>query len=147
MSKIWVGKAPLDAANLLAGFSVSAGGAGAIVSFTGIVRADAKTQSLTLTHFPDFTEAQIAEILDTATKRWDLQGALVYHRVGEMQIGETIVFVATASAHRRAAFEACDFIMDYLKSEAPFWKQETDDGGVRWIEPRRADINDKKRWA
>ena len=128
-------------------FREAVGGAGAIVAFTGLVRGEGEDLTLTLSHYPDFTESQILEIAKQAEKRWPLAGWRILHRVGEMQAEDPIVFVATASRHRRDAFEAADFLMDYLKSEAAFWKSESVDGKERWIEPRAQDISDKKRWA
>ncbi len=129
-------------------FRKAVNGAGAIVAFTGLVRGEGQDDlTLTLSHYPDFTEAEITKITQRAEERWPLIGWHIIHRVGPMTAGEPIVFVATASAHRRAAFEAADFIMDYLKSEAPFWKSETIDGKQNWIEPRGQDISDKKRWS
>ncbi len=122
-------------------------GAGAIVAFTGLVRGADQDLTLTLSHYPDFTEAEISRIATLAEDRWPLVGWSIIHRVGPMTADEPIVFVATASAHRRAAFEAADYLMDYLKSEAPFWKSETVGGKQNWIEPRAQDIDDKKRWS
>ena len=127
-------------------FREAVGGAGAIVAFTGLVRSEGEDLMLTLSHYPDFTENQILNIAKQAENRWPLAGWRILHRVGEMQAEEPIVFVATASRHRRDAFEAADFLMDYLKSEAAFWKSESVDGKTRWIEPRTQDIDDKKRW-
>lgn len=127
-------------------FREAVGGAGAIVAFTGLVRGEGQDLTLTLSHYPDFTESQILEIAKQAEARWPLAGWRILHRVGAMQAEEPIVFVATASRHRRDAFEAADFLMDYLKSEAAFWKSECVDGKDRWIEPRAQDIDDKKRW-
>lgn len=124
-------------------FRDSVNGAGAIIAFTGLVRGDV---TLTLSYYPEFTEAEIMRIAQEAESRWSLMGWRILHRVGPMIADEPIVFVATASAHRRAAFEAADFLMDFLKSEAPFWKQETRDGKDIWIEPRAQDMSDKKRW-
>jgi len=122
-------------------------GAGALASFTGLVRNDNETESLTLTHYPGFTEKHIDAFAQEAATRWSLDGYHIIHRVGRMLPSEPIVFVATASAHRRDAFEACDFLMDKLKSEAPFWKQETQAGQTKWIEPRAQDVADLKRWS
>ena len=127
-------------------FRKAVGGAGAIVAFTGLVRGEGQELTLTLSHYPDFTESQILEIAKQAETRWPLTGWCILHRVGAMQAEEPIVFVATASHHRRDAFEAADFLMDYLKSEAAFWKSESVNGNERWIEPRAQDIDDKKRW-
>lgn len=128
-------------------FRDKVGGAGAIVAFTGLVRGEGEDLTLTLSHYPDFTESQILEIAKQTEKRWPLSGWHILHRVGAMKAEEPIVFVATASRHRRDAFEAADFLMDFLKSEAAFWKSESVDGKERWIEPRKQDIDDKKRWA
>lgn len=127
-------------------FRNTVGGAGAIVAFTGLVRGEGKDLALTLSHYEGFTESQILEIAKTAETRWPLTGWRILHRVGVMKAEEPIVFVATASRHRRDAFEAADFLMDYLKSEAAFWKSESAAGQRRWIEPRAQDIDDKKRW-
>ena len=121
-------------------------GAGAIVAFTGIVRGEKQDLSLTLSHYAGFTEKEIIKIVNKAEKRWSILNWRIIHRVGVMLPGEPIVFVATASIHRRASFEAADFLMDYLKSEAPFWKSEKSLGKKKWIEPRLQDLNDKKRW-
>lgn len=121
--------------------------AGAIATFTGIVRDDGGTKTLTLSHYPGFTEAAIAGFVDRANARWTLQGSLILHRVGAMTVGEPIVVVAVASAHRRDAFEACDYLMDRLKCDAPFWKQETNGQETRWIEPRAQDRSDLDRWS
>lgn len=127
-------------------FRDKVGGAGAIVAFTGLVRGEGEDLTLTLSHYEGFTESQILEIAKTAESRWPLAGWHILHRVGDMKAEEPIVFVATASRHRRDAFEAADFLMDYLKSEAAFWKSESAAGETRWIEPRAQDIDDKKRW-
>jgi len=141
---------PFSPEDLQAQFRQSLGSdMGAITAFTGIVRGaseDTDVQSLTLSHYPDFTESEIAKIGETAMQRWPIAAWHVTHRVGTMLPSEPIVFVATASQHRRASFEAADFLMDYLKSEAPFWKQETRGNAQDWIEPRVQDIDDKSRW-
>lgn len=136
----------------LATFRAGLSNPGAIASFTGIVRDDGptdkdKTEVLTLSHYPGFTETQIEAFVTEAQARWVLQNVLVLHRVGQMTVGEPIVVVAAAAAHRREAFEACDYLMDRLKCDAPFWKQETIDGETRWIEPRAQDRNDLSRWS
>ena len=140
---------PFDPEDAHKSFRNAVSGAGAIVAFTGLVRGvgGGKDLSLTLSHYPDFTEAEIERIAQTAEQRWRLSGWQIIHRVGRMKADEPIVFVATASQHRRAAFEAADFLMDYLKSEVPLWKRETVDGQESWIEPRAGDIDDKKRWS
>jgi len=128
-------------------FREALGDSGAIVAFTGLVRCEKDIETLTLSHYPEFTESEIARIGQEAAKRWPLTGWRIIHRVGEMVPREPIVFVATASAHRRAAYEAADFLMDYLKSEAPFWKQERRGGKTHWIDPREVDYADKERWS
>lgn len=135
-----------DPAAELAAFQTAASDAGAVVSFTGRVRDDGATEALILSHYAGFTEAQIENFVAEARKRWGLQACTILHRVGEMAVGEPIVFVATAAAHRRDAFEACDFLMDKLKSEAPFWKQEKKAGKRVWIEPREQDRDGLRRW-
>lgn len=121
--------------------------AGAIVSFIGQVRdEDNKVDALELEHYPGYTERCVNDIAEAAFQRWELDDLLVIHRVGRMAPGEAIVLVAAASVHRRTAFETTDFMMDYLKSEAPFWKKEVRNGASCWIEPRKEDYHDKARW-
>ncbi len=119
---------------------------GALVSFTGIVRADGGVRALTLSHYPRYTEKQIAAFIRIARERFDLTAAGVWHRVGTMTPGEPIVLVAVAALHRRAAFEGADYVMDYLKSAAPFWKKEERADGSHWIEPTAQDLADRQRW-
>ncbi len=136
----------LDASAEARSFSESHLGSGAIVTFTGHVRGDGGVMTLTLEHYPGFTEAAMTEMAKTAAARWALDGLIVVHRVGVLAPGEAIVFVAAAAMHRRTAFEAVDFMMDYLKSAAPLWKKETSAAGEWWIEPRAEDYADMKRW-
>ena len=139
--------APFEPGALLTDFARGRSETGAVATFPGIARAEqGATTILELEAYPGFTEAAIGQIADQARARWSLDGLLVVHRVGQIAPGEPIVFVATASAHRRAAFEACDFLMDYLKSRAPFWKKEHGPSGARWIEPRAQDYADAARW-
>jgi molybdopterin synthase catalytic subunit len=136
-----------DPGGLLSDFCRGRTETGAVATFTGLARAEAgATATLELEAYPGFTETAIAEHAAAATARFGLQDLLVVHRVGQIAPGEPIVFVATAASHRRAAFEACDFLMDYLKSRAPFWKKETGPDGSRWIEPRDQDHADIARW-
>ncbi|WP_372781947.1 molybdenum cofactor biosynthesis protein MoaE [Phenylobacterium sp.] len=138
---------PFDPGALLSAFSKGRGEVGAIASFTGLARADAgATTLLELEAYPGFTEARIEEIAARARVRFELIDLMVLHRVGQIPAGDPIVFVATAARHRRAAFEACDFLMDYLKSKAPFWKKEHGPDGARWVEPRPEDHADLARW-
>ncbi len=122
---------------------------GAVVTFTGTVRnmnLGDQVGGLYLEHYPGMTEKALAEILNEAKERWPLQGLRVVHRVGQMHPGDRIVFVGVASAHRQAAFEACEFVMDYLKTRAPFWKKESVSEGNRWIGERKEDQSAADRW-
>lgn len=123
---------------------------GAIVTFTGKVRGDddgREVSMLTLEHYPEMTEAEMARIEQEAMQRWPLQAVLMLHRVGELKAGDNIVLVIAASAHRQAAFEAASFLMDYLKTRAPFWKKETGaDGSSTWVEARAEDDDAADRW-
>ena len=124
-------------------------GVGAIVTFTGIVRDKAEYPDLiamTLEHFPGMTEQEIQAIIDEARTRWPLQGVRVIHRVGRLLPQENIVFVGTASAHRQAAFDSASFIMDYLKTKAPFWKKEETPAGASWVEARDCDDKALEKW-
>jgi molybdopterin synthase catalytic subunit len=136
-----------DPGALLSEFCQGRSEVGAVATFTGIARAEAGgTTTLELEAYPGFTEAEIGRIADGARRRFGLDDLMIRHRVGQIAPGEPIVFVATAARHRRAAFEACDFLMDYLKSRAPFWKKEHGPEGARWIEPRPEDHADIARW-
>lgn len=120
---------------------------GAVATFTGIARAEAgATVALELEAYPGFTEAGIGKIAERARSRFGLDDLMILHRVGKIGPGEPVVFVATAARHRRGAFEGCDFLMDYLKSKAPFWKKEHGLDGARWVEPRDQDHADVARW-
>ena len=120
---------------------------GGLVSFTGLVRADGGLEALELEHYPGMTEKALAGIEAEARARWPLQACLIVHRYGRMVPGEQIMMVATAAAHREAAFAAAEFLMDYLKSRAPFWKKETGRDGARWVEARAADEAALRRWS
>jgi molybdopterin synthase catalytic subunit len=120
---------------------------GAVVSFSGICRdGDAAIAALTLEHYPGMAEAEIARHAETAMARWPLTGLTVVHRVGRVTPGENIVLVLTASQHRQAAFDAAEFLMDYLKASAPFWKREEKPGGTSWVEARDHDDAAAARW-
>lgn len=124
-------------------------GIGAVVGFVGYVRDFNEGKEVTgmlLEHYPGMTEKALAKIEGEARQRWPLLGVEILHRVGPLQPGEPIVFVGTTSAHRQAAFEACDFIMDYLKTRAPFWKKEGSAEGARWVEGRDSDQQAAQRW-
>jgi len=122
--------------------------AGAIVTFTGTVRdlADGGLQAMTLEHYPGMTESEIEAIVATAQARWPLTAVSVIHRVGRLQPLDNIVFVGCASAHRGAAFDAANFIMDYLKTNAPFWKKEDGPDGAKWVDARDSDTAALARW-
>ncbi len=138
---------PFDPGAALSEFCRGRAEVGAVATFTGLARGDAgATTMLELEAYPGFTEARIGEIADKARTRFDLLDLMVIHRVGQIAPGEPVVFVATAARHRRAALEACDFLMDYLKSRAPFWKKEHGPDGARWVEPRAEDHADLARW-
>ncbi|WP_282182443.1 molybdenum cofactor biosynthesis protein MoaE [Aliiroseovarius marinus] len=132
----------------LNGFAQGRSDLGAVVSFTGIVRDEASTlDRMDIEHYPGMTEKAIASIVEEATRRWSLADCLVIHRHGPLRPGDQIMMVATASAHRVAAFEAAEFLMDYLKSRAPFWKKEfTKDGGTDWVDAKVNDEDALKRW-
>jgi len=140
---------PFDAAEALRAFEAEAKGAGAVVTFTGLVRDRASSGDVTTLHlqaYSPMTERGIERAAADTRARWDLTALRIIHRTGDMGPGEPIVFVATASPHRRAAFEAADFLMDYLKTEAVFWKKEVTPAGEQWIEPRPEDYRDTARW-
>lgn len=138
---------PFDPQAEAAAFADRFRGAGAIVTFVGEVRSEeGRVAGLVLEHYPGFTEKEIEKIASAAVARWPLLGVRIVHRVGALGPGEPIVFVAAAAAHRRPAFEAAEFLMDYLKSEAPFWKKEIAGGAERWVEPRAEDFQSKARW-
>lgn len=138
---------PFDPGALLSEFSRGRKEVGAVATFTGIARAEeGSTVALELEAYPGFTEAEIGKIAGKAKARFNLDDFAILHRVGKIAPGEPVVFVATAARHRRAAFEACDFLMDYLKSKAPFWKKEYGPDGARWVEPREQDHADLARW-
>lgn len=130
----------------LAAFNSANREAGATASFLGKVRGGDGIKALELTHYEPLTLPGMEDLAGTAIRRFDLEGALVWHRIGVMTPGEPIVLVATAAAHRRAAFDAVDFLMDHLKSASWFWKREKSSDGWRWIEPRPEDHAGLARW-
>lgn len=122
---------------------------GAVVSFVGLVRDlnDGDTvQSMTLEHYPGMTERALKSIENEASERWNISNSLIIHRVGKLHPQDQIVLVAVASPHRGDAFKACEFMMDYLKTEAPFWKKESTSKGNRWVEAKNSDDEAKARW-
>lgn len=141
---------PLSPSVLLDAFSRGRSASGAIVSFTGLTRDrtdGAVVTRLVLDAFPGFTERVMAAIEDEARRRFEIQDILAVHRWGVVEIGAPIIFVAVAAEHRRAAFEAADYVMDQFKTRAPFWKKEEGPDGARWIEARPQDHKDVARWA
>ncbi|MGJ8622113.1 MAG: molybdenum cofactor biosynthesis protein MoaE [Yoonia sp.] len=136
-----------DAGAELNNFAQGRTDVGAVVSFTGVVRDTAgDLHEMLIEHYPGMTESAIAKIADQAVVRWDLADVLVIHRYGPLKPGAPIMMVATAAAHRAAAFEAADFLMDYLKSRAPFWKKEITADGASWVDAKDADEDALKRW-
>ncbi len=145
-----VQSAPFDIAAEIANLTVRRTDIGAIVTFTGTVRGEAKSGPITsmeLEHYPGMTERELERVEALANARWPLQGTRIVHRIGVLEPGDDIVLVVTASSHRKAAFEAAEFLMDYLKTSAPFWKKETGvDGAGGWVDAREADDEAAKRW-
>jgi len=138
---------PFEPGALLTEFCAGRDETGAVASFVGLARAEqGQAAALELEAYPGFTDVAISEFAETARARFALQDYRIVHRTGRIAPGEAIVFVATAAGHRREAFEACDFLMDWLKSRAPFWKKEHGPDGARWIEPTDRDRTDAKRW-
>jgi len=146
---IKVQEKPFDVGEELKALSDGRTDIGAVASFAGLVRdmADDQTVSaMTLEHYPGMTEKKLAEIEEEANRRWPLQASLIIHRYGRMEPGEPIVLVAAASKHRKAALEACAFLIDWLKTKAPFWKLEEGDGEAAWVDARSSDDEAAKRW-
>lgn len=138
-----------DPAAEIARLSAGRADTGAVVSFVGLCRdEDGRLEAIEIEHYPGMAEAEISRMTREAAQRWPLTGLTVIHRHGRITPGQNIVLVAAASAHRRAAFMAADFLMDFLKSRAPFWKRELPAGGAapRWVEARRSDGDDLDRW-
>jgi molybdopterin synthase catalytic subunit len=124
-------------------------GIGAVVSFIGLMRDindGEQVEGLFLEHYPGMTEKSLQKIAEEAVARWQLDACRVVHRVGEMRPTDTIVVVAVAGRHRKQAFLGCEFVIDYLKTQAPFWKKETTDQGERWVDARVSDDEAEKRW-
>ena len=138
-----------DVSSELAALRAGDNRVGAVATFVGVVRDlndAAQVSTLTLEHYPGMTEKALAQIVDDAKQRWDIYDALVIHRVGPLRPSDQIVLVAVTSAHRGESFAACQFIMDYLKTRAPFWKKEKTPEGERWVEARASDEDAAARW-
>ncbi len=121
---------------------------GAVASFIGLVRdmPQNRLQKMTLEHYPGMTEKSLGKIAETAQQRWKILDVAIIHRVGELKPADQIVLVSVISAHRKAAFAACEFIMDYLKTDAPFWKKETNEQGENWVEAKASDNEAREKW-
>lgn len=145
-TKIRVSPEDFDVSEEMAALARADRQAGAVVTFTGLVRSDGEVTSMTLEHYPAMTEKSLAQIVERARARWTIEDVVIIHRVGPLQVGEQIVLTLVTSAHRREAFEASEFIMDWLKTEAPFWKKETTAQGARWVDARESDELAKARW-
>jgi molybdopterin synthase catalytic subunit len=144
MIRVSVQPAPIDLATELAGAEVE--GAGGIASFIGSVRGEGGVTELALEHYPGMTEAALIGLAEEAFARWSLLAVTIVHRVGPMVPGDRIVFIATAAAHRAPALEACAYLIDRLKTDAPFWKRETRGEAAEWVEARAADRDAAARW-
>ena len=142
-------QADFDVSLLQAALCSGSSREGAVVTFTGYVRhtnEDRNIHTMELEHYPGMTESSITAILEEAAARWPLLAASVVHRVGKLRPGDQIVWVGTSSAHREAAFSSAEFIMDYLKTRAPFWKKELGASGANWVSERQHDIGRAARW-
>ena len=150
MARVWIGQEDFDVSDHIAQLRAGDGGVGAVVTFLGTVRDRQGDRhgisSLELEHYPGMTEASIEAMIDQAFQRFDIRNARVLHRVGLLQPLDQIVLVLVASAHRGEAFQACEFLMDYLKTQAPFWKKETTAEGARWVDARVSDDQALQRW-
>jgi molybdopterin synthase catalytic subunit len=147
VAEVRVAAAPFDLGAEAAAFAARVAGAGALVTFTGIVRDEGgRLEALEIEHYPGMTEKAIAAIAAQAEARWALGGCLVVHRHGRLAPGEPIMMVATAAPRRRAAFEAAEYLMDYLKSRAPFWKKEIGADGAAWVAAKDEDEAALDRW-
>ena len=143
-----------DIGTELARLTVGNCGIGGLASFIGLVRdmaplraGDASITAMTLEHYPGMTEKKLAEIEGEANRRWPLEASLIIHRYGRLEPGDRIVLVATASAHRQAALESCQFLIDWLKTKAPFWKLEETPSGGQWVDARDTDDAATRSWA
>lgn len=145
MGQVRVQSEPFDLGAEIGGFGAG-GDVGAVVTFTGVVRGDGDLARMEIEHYPGMTESAIGAIVAEAEQRWGLADCLVIHRFGPMEPGEQIMMVATASRHRSAAFEAAEYLMDYLKSRAPFWKKEFGPDSAGWVAARDEDEDALTRW-
>ncbi len=149
MARVSIQKSDFDLAAEVAALRAGDGGVGAVVAFVGTVRdlsGGAPIAAMELEHYPGMTERAIEAMIDEALRRFDIRAARVVHRVGALRPLDQIVLVAVTSAHRGQAFQACEFLMDYLKTQAPFWKKEHTPDGARWVDARAADDAALTRW-
>jgi molybdopterin synthase catalytic subunit len=146
MSEIRIQAQDFDPSVEIAALDDASGSVGAIASFIGLVRGDDGLIAMTLDHYPGMCEREIAVHVTEARKRWPINGLRIVHRIGRLVPGERIVFVGVGSSHRQAAFHAAEFLMDYLKTRAPFWKREERQSGETWVEAKAADDESVKRW-
>lgn len=121
-------------------------GVGAVCSFVGTVRGSGDVSAMELEHYPGMTEKAIEAMVDEANRRFDIRGVRIIHRIGHLKPGDQIVMVAVTSAHRHESFQACEFLMDYLKTQAPFWKKEHTAQGAQWVDARSSDDQALRRW-
>ena len=142
MIRVLVSREPIDVAAEQVGLELT----GAVATFTGLVRADNGVSVLEFEHYPGATEAALTRLAEQAAERWALAAATIVHRVGPMVPGDRIVFVGAAAPHRAAALDACAFLIDRLKTDAPFWKRETRGDTATWVEPRGSDDAAAARW-
>jgi molybdopterin synthase catalytic subunit len=145
MDRLVVGNEDFDCGAEIAALSAGDSQAGAVASFVGLVRGG-DVLAMTLEHYPGMTEKALADIIAEARRRWSLGDVTVIHRHGRLLPGEQIVFVGVAATHRGNAFAACEFIMDYLKTSAPFWKLEETAAGAHWVDARESDDHARERW-
>ena len=148
MDKIIVQTEDFDLASEVELIKTTNSSIGAVVSFIGTVRdlISESLVSLTLEHYPGMTEKSLRSIAKKARKKWEIESVTIIHRVGTLGIGDQIVLVITSSKHRQAAFDSCNYIMDFLKTDAPFWKKEVSDKEEKWVGKRESDEEQKKRW-
>ena len=148
MDKIIVQTEDFDLASEVEIIKTTNSSIGAVVSFIGTVRdlTSESLVSLTLEHYPGMTEKSLRSIAKKARKKWEIESVTIIHRVGTLGIGDQIVLVITSSKHRQAAFDSCNYIMDFLKTDAPFWKKEVSDKEEKWVGKRESDEEQKKRW-
>jgi molybdopterin synthase catalytic subunit len=145
MINVSVQPAPIDLPAELAAVEIK--GAGGIATFIGTVRGDDGVTELTLEHYPGMTEGALIALAEEAFVRWGLLGVTIVHRVGAMVPGDHIVFIGTAAGHRREALESCAYLIDRLKTDAPFWKQEKRGGEAAWVEAKASDLDAAERWS